>query len=74
MSKRRGPEQNWYALSLEERTRLLTAAGDVHNPDVVARRRLNKVVRREKKAAKTRVDESNLAETGSASSAPSRSS
>ena len=52
------------ALSLEERTRLLTAAADVHNPDVVARRRLNKVVRREKKAAKTRVDESTLAETG----------
>ncbi len=52
------------ALSLEERTRLLAAAGDVHNPDVVARRRLNKVVRREKKAAKTRVDETTLAETG----------
>ena len=52
------------ALSLEERTRLLTAAADVHNPDVVARRRLNKVVRREKKNAKTRVDESTLAETG----------
>ncbi|HEX7144046.1 MAG TPA: SDR family NAD(P)-dependent oxidoreductase, partial [Gaiellaceae bacterium] len=52
------------ALSLEERTRLLTAAADVHNPDVVARRRLNKVVRREKKAAKTRVDETTLAETG----------
>ncbi len=27
------------ALSLEERTRLLAAAGDVHNPDVVQRRR-----------------------------------
>jgi len=52
------------ALSLEERTRLLAAAGDVHNPDVVARRRLNKVVRREKKAAKTRVDETTRAETG----------
>ena len=52
------------ALTLEERTRLLSAAADVHNPDVVARRRLNKVVRREKKAAKTRVDESTLAETG----------
>ena len=29
------------ALSLEERTRLLAAAGDVHNPDVVQRRRFN---------------------------------
>ena len=39
-------------LSLEERTRLLALAGDVHNPDVVQRRRFNKVVRREKKAAR----------------------
>ncbi len=52
------------ALSLEERTRLLAAAGDVHNPDVVARRRLNKVVRREKKASRIRTDETTLAETG----------
>ena len=51
-------------LSLEERTRLLAAAGDVHNPDVVARRRLNKVVRREKKASRVAVDETTLAETG----------
>ncbi|HXH87880.1 MAG TPA: SDR family oxidoreductase [Gaiellaceae bacterium] len=51
-------------LSLEERTRLLTAAADVHNPDVVARRRLNKVVRREKKNARVREDEVKLAETG----------
>ena len=51
-------------LSLEERTRLLTAAADVHNPDVVARRRLNKVVRREKKNARVREDELTLAETG----------
>jgi NAD(P)-dependent dehydrogenase (short-subunit alcohol dehydrogenase family) len=51
-------------LSLEERTRLLTAAADVHNPDVVARRRLNKVVRREKKNARVREDELALAETG----------
>jgi hypothetical protein len=29
------------ALPLEERTRLLAAAGDVHNPDVVQRRRFN---------------------------------
>ncbi|MCP9487763.1 MAG: hypothetical protein MSC30_18130 [Gaiellaceae bacterium MAG52_C11] len=52
------------ALSLDERTRLLAAAGDVHNPDVVARRRLNKVVRREKKASRTQADETTLAETG----------
>jgi NAD(P)-dependent dehydrogenase (short-subunit alcohol dehydrogenase family) len=52
------------ALPLEERTRLLAAAGDVHNPDVVQRRRFNKVVRREKKAARLGQDESVLAETG----------
>ena len=51
-------------LSLEERTRLLALAGDVHNPDVVQRRRFNKVVRREKKAARLGRDESVLAETG----------
>src|SRR5215213_10511457 len=51
-------------LSVEERTRLLAAAGDVHNPDVVQRRRFNKVVRREKKAARLDRDESVLAETG----------
>ena len=52
------------ALPLEERTRLLAAAGDVHNPDVVQRRRFNKVVRREKKNARLDRDESVLAETG----------
>ena len=52
------------ALPLEERTRLLAAAGDVHNPDVVQRRRFNKVVRREKKAARLDRDEAVLAETG----------
>jgi len=51
-------------LSLEERTRLLALAGDVHNPDVVQRRRFNKVVRREKKAARVGRDENVLAETG----------
>jgi NAD(P)-dependent dehydrogenase (short-subunit alcohol dehydrogenase family) len=51
-------------LTLEERTRLLAAAGDVHNPDVVQRRRFNKVVRREKKAARAGRDESVLEETG----------
>src|SRR5918994_2550099 len=51
-------------LSLEERTRLLALAGDVHNPDVAQRRRFNKVVRREKKAARVGRDEDVLAETG----------
>ena len=52
------------ALSVEERTRLLAAAGDVHNPDVVQRRRFNKVARREKKAARLRHDDEMLAGTG----------
>jgi NAD(P)-dependent dehydrogenase (short-subunit alcohol dehydrogenase family) len=52
------------ALPLEERTRLLAAAGDVHNPDVVQRRRFNKVVRRERQASRLDRDESALAETG----------
>ncbi len=52
------------SLSLEERTRLLAAAGDVHNPDVVQRRRFNKVARREKKAARLRHDDAVLAGTG----------
>src|SRR3954462_6885515 len=52
------------ALSLEERTRFLTAAGDVYNPDVVQRRRFNKTVRREKKAARIQRDEALLGQTG----------
>src|SRR5688500_14231259 len=52
------------SLPLEERTRLLAAAGDVHNPDVVQRRRFNKVVRRERQEARLGRDESLLAETG----------
>ena len=52
------------SLTLEERTRLLTAAGDVFNPDVVQRRRFNKTVRREKKAARLERDEAVLGETG----------
>ena len=51
-------------LPLEERTRLLAAAGDVHKPDVVQRRRFNQVVRREKKAARAGRDEDVLAGTG----------
>ena len=52
------------ALSEEERTRLLSAAGDVFNPDVVARRRADKANRKRRKATKLDRDESVLAETG----------
>lgn len=51
-------------LTVEERTRLLSAAGDVFDPDVVARRRAAKEVRRRKKNAKLAEDEATLAETG----------
>ena len=52
------------ALSLEERTRLLSAAGDVYEPDLVQRRRWSKTSRRQKKAAQRDLDETVLAETG----------
>jgi NAD(P)-dependent dehydrogenase (short-subunit alcohol dehydrogenase family) len=52
------------SLSVEERTRLLNAAGDVFNPDLVQRRLWGKALRRQEKAAKTQRDESVLAETG----------
>ena len=52
------------ALSVEERTRLLSAAGDVFNPDLVARRQWGKSIRRQQKAAKLERDENVLAETG----------
>ena len=52
------------ALSVEERTRLLSAAGDVHNPDLVQRRLWAKSLRKREKAAKLERDESALAETG----------
>ena len=51
------------ALSEEERTRLLSAAGDVFNPDVIARRRADKENRKRRRAAKLDRDESVLAET-----------
>ena len=51
-------------LSVDERTRLLTAAGAVFDPDVVARRRAAKELRRRKKNAKLAEDEATLAETG----------
>jgi len=52
------------SLTVEERTRLLRAAGDVHEPDLVARRRWGKAVRRHEKAARARRDEAVLADTG----------
>jgi NAD(P)-dependent dehydrogenase (short-subunit alcohol dehydrogenase family) len=51
-------------LSLEERTRLLAAAGNLFNPDIAERRRSAKALRRRDKAAKRQVDERVLAETG----------
>jgi NAD(P)-dependent dehydrogenase (short-subunit alcohol dehydrogenase family) len=52
------------ALSVEERTRLLAAAGDVYNPDLVQRRMWGKAVRRREKAVKLARDETALAGTG----------
>ncbi|MDX6425605.1 MAG: hypothetical protein QOD52_1010, partial [Gaiellaceae bacterium] len=51
-------------LTVEERTRLLSAAGAVFDPDVVARRRAAKEMRRLKKNEKIAEDEATLAETG----------
>ena len=51
-------------LSLEERTRLLTAAADVFNPDAVQRRRFTKAKRKAEKHATINTDEALLAETG----------
>ncbi len=52
------------ALPLDERTRLLAAAGDVFEPDVEARRRQIKAERRRRKAAKVRDDQETLTSTG----------
>jgi NAD(P)-dependent dehydrogenase (short-subunit alcohol dehydrogenase family) len=52
------------ALSLDERTRLLNAAGDVFAPDVAARRRQIKAQRRQHKADKVQRDQGTLSETG----------
>ncbi|MFN2629487.1 MAG: SDR family NAD(P)-dependent oxidoreductase [Gaiellaceae bacterium] len=52
------------ALSVDDRTRLLSAAGSVYNPDLAQRRRWGKAVRRREKAAKLQRDEAVLAETG----------
>jgi NAD(P)-dependent dehydrogenase (short-subunit alcohol dehydrogenase family) len=52
------------ALTVEERTRLLKAAADVFNPDVVQRRRFTKAKRKEERDASIRADEAMLADTG----------
>ena len=52
------------ALPLDERTRLLAAAGNVYEPDVEARRRQIKAERRERKQARVRADQEVLTETG----------
>ena len=52
------------ALPLEQRTRLLSAAGDVYEPDVEERRRQIKAQRRQQKADKVRADQGALNDTG----------
>jgi len=51
-------------LSVEERTRLLTAAGNIYCPDVAQRRRLVKASSKQRKAEKISRDQSKLHETG----------
>jgi NAD(P)-dependent dehydrogenase (short-subunit alcohol dehydrogenase family) len=51
-------------LSAEERRRLITAAGDVFNPDRAQRRRLVKAAVKRRKAGRVRRDEKLLAATG----------
>ncbi len=52
------------SVSVEERTRLLQAAGDIYCPDTVQRRRLVKARLRQKRVEKIRKDQSVLQETG----------
>ena len=52
------------AMSVEDRTRLLKAAGDIYCPDVSQRRRLVKASARQRKAEKVDRDQSVLSETG----------
>jgi len=52
------------ALSEEERTRLLKAAGDIYCPNVAERRRLVKAKVKQRKAEKIQRDQSKLHETG----------
>ena len=53
-----------HALPLEVRTRLLSAAGDVYEPDVEQRRRQIRAQRREEKARRAERHQDTLAETG----------
>ena len=48
----------------DQRTRLLTAAGQVSRPDAIVRRALVKATKRHRKAAKVRREETVLSETG----------
>ncbi|MBW3628678.1 MAG: SDR family oxidoreductase [Gemmatimonadetes bacterium] len=52
------------SVEVEERNRLLRAAGQVSRPDAIARRRLLQVSKRERKAAQVHQAERVLAETG----------
>ena len=52
------------ALTLEERTRLLAAAGHLYNPDIRMRRRACKELRRQRKADRRQRDEEVVASTG----------
>ncbi|HEU4877882.1 MAG TPA: SDR family oxidoreductase [Gemmatimonadaceae bacterium] len=51
-------------VDVEDRNRLLQAAGQVSRPDVIDRRRLLKVSKRKRKAERVKREESVLAETG----------
>jgi NAD(P)-dependent dehydrogenase (short-subunit alcohol dehydrogenase family) len=51
-------------LTVEERTRLLKAAGDLYNPDIAQRRRADKELRRRRQADKRARDESAAKGTG----------
>lgn len=51
-------------LTVEQRTRLLTAAGEIYCPDVSERRRLVKARVRQRKAEKRQQDQAKLDETG----------
>ena len=51
-------------LSVEQRTRLLTAAGKIYSPDVAQRRRLVKASSKQRKAEKIARDQSKLNATG----------
>jgi len=51
-------------LSVEDRSRLLKAAGDIYCPDVAQRRRLVKASSKQRKAEKQQRDDSRLNETG----------